>query len=64
MWDHAAGVLVVQEAGGVVTDGAGRPLELGRPGTVHVGMGRGIVAAATPALHAEVLPVVQALLKE
>jgi 3'(2'), 5'-bisphosphate nucleotidase len=28
IWDHAAGVLVVEEAGGTVTDITGRPLEL------------------------------------
>jgi 3'(2'), 5'-bisphosphate nucleotidase len=27
IWDHAAGMLIVQEAGGVVTDLAGKPLE-------------------------------------
>lgn len=41
-WDLAAGVLIVQEAGGVVTDYAGGPLRLD---------GRQIVAA-NPALHA------------
>lgn len=40
-WDLAAGVLIVQEAGGVVTDYAGGPLRLD---------GRQIVAA-NPALH-------------
>ncbi|CAI5959255.1 unnamed protein product, partial [Closterium sp. NIES-64] len=29
VWDHAAGVLCVTEAGGQVTDFAGQPLELG-----------------------------------
>ena len=29
IWDHAAGMLLVQEAGGVVTDLAGKPLEYG-----------------------------------
>ncbi|MHC5543784.1 inositol monophosphatase family protein, partial [Singulisphaera rosea] len=27
IWDHAAGLLVVEEAGGVVTDIDGKPLE-------------------------------------
>ena len=27
IWDHAAGALIVEEAGGTVTDIAGRPLE-------------------------------------
>ncbi len=30
IWDHAAGVLVVEEAGGRVTDAAGRPLDFRR----------------------------------
>jgi HAL2 family 3'(2'),5'-bisphosphate nucleotidase len=30
VWDHAAGALVVQEAGGTVTDVDGRPLDFGR----------------------------------
>jgi len=30
IWDHAAGALVVQEAGGTVTDVRGRPLDFGR----------------------------------
>jgi myo-inositol-1(or 4)-monophosphatase len=30
-WDVAAGVLLVQEAGGVVTDMTGGPLDLGNP---------------------------------
>lgn len=29
VWDHAAGVLVVEEAGGVVTDAGGKPLNFG-----------------------------------
>jgi len=30
-WDTAAGVLLIQEAGGLVSDFAGRPYELGGP---------------------------------
>ena len=43
IWDHAAGLLVVEEAGGIVTDVDGRPLDLttGRRMTAN----RGIVAA-------------------
>jgi len=36
IWDHAAGTLVVQEAGGTVTDVDGRPLDFGQ--------GRGLAA--------------------
>ncbi|HEX8199820.1 MAG TPA: 3'(2'),5'-bisphosphate nucleotidase [Isosphaeraceae bacterium] len=40
IWDHAAGVLIVEEAGGVVTDVAGRPLEFthGRELTANRGV--------------------------
>ncbi|KAK9025757.1 hypothetical protein V6N11_038614 [Hibiscus sabdariffa] len=30
IWDHAAGVVIVEEAGGVVTDAGGRPLDFSR----------------------------------
>jgi myo-inositol-1(or 4)-monophosphatase len=41
-WDIAAGVLMVREAGGVVTNFAGGPLDLAKAD---------FLAAATPALH-------------
>ena len=44
IWDIAAGVLLVSEAGGTVRARGGGPLELATPN---------FVAAATPALHAE-----------
>jgi myo-inositol-1(or 4)-monophosphatase len=44
-WDMAAGVVLVKEAGGVVTDTRGGPLDLGG----------GTVLAATPAIQAELL---------
>ena len=40
-WDVCAGVMIVQEAGGVVLDGAGKGLLFNRPEAVH----RGIVAS-------------------
>ena len=30
MWDHAAGVVVLQEAGGIVTDQRGRALDFSK----------------------------------
>ncbi len=42
-WDLAAGILLVREAGGVVTDGAGRP----------AGLESEFIVAGTPAVHAE-----------
>lgn len=52
IWDHAAGALMVETAGGVVTDAGGKPLDFtcGR----KLLNNRGIVAA-TPAYHARVL---------
>jgi myo-inositol-1(or 4)-monophosphatase len=44
-WDMAAGVVIVEEAGGIVTDTLGRRLELDN----------GTVLASTPKLHAELL---------
>lgn len=44
-WDMAAGVVIVREAGGVVTNTAGGPLDL---------MG-GTMVASTPAIHAELV---------
>jgi myo-inositol-1(or 4)-monophosphatase len=49
-WDVAAGVLVVREAGGIVTDIRGAPLEIDRPE---------MVAASSPALHAEVMQILR-----
>jgi myo-inositol-1(or 4)-monophosphatase len=48
-WDVAAGILLVQEAGGVVTGIGGQPFDL---------WAADFVAAASPELHAELLPVV------
>ncbi|KAG9153848.1 hypothetical protein Leryth_005956 [Lithospermum erythrorhizon] len=45
IWDHAAGVLLVEEAGGVVTDAGGRPLDFSR-GVYVEGLDRGIVACS------------------
>ncbi len=46
VWDAAAGVLLVREAGGVITAPDGGPVDLANCG---------VVAAATPELHAELL---------
>lgn len=52
IWDHAGGVLVVTEAGGTVTDVAGKPLEFthGRELTAN----RGVIAT-TGNIHEEVV---------
>lgn len=49
-WDVAAGSLLVEEAGGVITDRKGKPLSFNQPDPVFNG-----VITAAPALHEEVL---------
>jgi 3'(2'), 5'-bisphosphate nucleotidase len=52
VWDHAAGSIVVEEAGGVVTDVEGAPLDWGCGRRLE--RNRGIIAAPA-AIHAEVV---------
>jgi myo-inositol-1(or 4)-monophosphatase len=49
-WDAAAGALIVREAGGVLTDLAGGPFDLGHPS---------LMAAGTPRLHEALLEVLR-----
>jgi 3'(2'), 5'-bisphosphate nucleotidase len=58
IWDHAAGALIVQEAGGTVTDIHGRPLEFhhGR----ELSANRGVIVS-NRLLHARVLETLRAL---
>ncbi|MCH8963219.1 MAG: hypothetical protein IH820_18365 [Bacteroidetes bacterium] len=58
IWDHAAGSLVVTEAGGVVTDVAGLPLAFHHGSTLR--NNRGIVVTNGP-LHAAVLAALEAV---
>lgn len=46
IWDHAAGTLVVQEAGGTVTDVDGRPLDFGQGRELRAN--RGVVVSHGP----------------
>lgn len=59
IWDHAAGVLLVQEAGGVVTDAGGQPLDFSR-GIYLEGLDRGIVACSGVMLHEKIIGAVYA----
>jgi HAL2 family 3'(2'),5'-bisphosphate nucleotidase len=52
IWDHAAGSIVVEEAGGVVSDVDGAPLDWGQGRRLE--RNRGIIAAPA-AIHAEVV---------
>lgn len=56
IWDHVPGVVVFEEAGGVVTDGTGARLDFGL-GRYLDGMQNGIVAS-TPDVHAKVIQAV------
>lgn len=59
IWDHAAGDLIVREAGGVVTDANGRRLDFSKGLTLRDNTG---VVAATASIHSQVLDAVQEVL--
>jgi 3'(2'), 5'-bisphosphate nucleotidase len=57
IWDHAAGCLIVEEAGGTVTDITGRPLDFGAGRTLK--HNRGVIATNGP-WHTQVVEAVSA----
>jgi Inositol monophosphatase family len=57
--DHAPGSLLVEEAGGVISDLRGRPLDFGRGRTLGENFG---VVAARKEIHAQVIEAIQAAL--
>lgn len=59
IWDHAAGDLIVREAGGEVTDAVGKRLDFGRGRTLKENKG---VVAAPKAVHGQVLEAVMEVL--
>ncbi|XP_030552744.2 PAP-specific phosphatase HAL2-like [Rhodamnia argentea] len=59
IWDHAAGVVIVQEAGGVVTDARGRPLDFSK-GIYLEGLDRGIITCSGAKLHERIIQAVDA----
>ncbi|KAJ7981711.1 PAP-specific phosphatase HAL2-like [Quillaja saponaria] len=59
IWDHAAGVIIIEEAGGVVTDAGGRPLDFSR-GVYLEGLDRGIIACSGVTLHEKIIGAVYA----
>ncbi|KAF8628180.1 hypothetical protein AX15_004061 [Amanita polypyramis BW_CC] len=61
IWDHAPGSLIVEEAGGVVTDSRGLPLNFGLGRTL--GENHGVIAAGK-GVHSRVLAAVQDVLVE
>ncbi len=52
IWDHAAGMLIAQEAGLIVTDIHGRPLDFSRGMTLSANQG---VICAAPELHSQII---------
>ena len=56
IWDHAGGVLVVQEAGGTVTDIHGKPLEFTHGRGLNANQG---VVATAGTLHEQVLAAIR-----
>ncbi|KAI0260594.1 hypothetical protein BC834DRAFT_831530 [Gloeopeniophorella convolvens] len=61
IWDHAPGSLLVEEAGGVITDSRGSPLDFGLGRTLGENFG---VVAAHKDIHGQVIEAVQAVLAE
>ncbi|KAF5943745.1 hypothetical protein HYC85_017822 [Camellia sinensis] len=59
IWDHAAGVVIIQEAGGVVTDAGGQPLDFSG-GTYLEGLDRGVIACSGAKLHEKIIRAVDA----
>jgi 3'(2'), 5'-bisphosphate nucleotidase len=56
VWDHAAGVLIVEEAGGRVTDLSGKALEFTHGATLAANQG---ILATNGSLHNELLAAIQ-----
>lgn len=61
IWDHASGCLLVEEAGGVVSDAKGRPLDFSAGRTLKNNKG---VVAAHKDIHATVIKAVRRALEE
>ena len=56
VWDHAGGVILVEEAGGGVSDAGGVPLDFSKGR--YLELDRGIVAASS-ALHEKLMQAIQ-----
>lgn len=61
IWDHAAGSLLVEEAGGIVSDAKGRPLDFSIGRTLQNNKG---VVAAHKNVHGKVIEAVRKALEE
>lgn len=58
IWDHAAGMLVVEEAGGIVTDIRGRPLDFSHGAKLLENRG---VVCAVPGLHEKLVAALEGI---
>ncbi len=56
IWDHAAGSLIVEEAGGIVSDIVGKPLDFSLGSTLSANTG---ILATTPGLKGEILEIIR-----
>ncbi|KAF8423655.1 hypothetical protein EV426DRAFT_533959 [Tirmania nivea] len=56
IWDHVGGSIIVEEAGGVVTDASGKPLDFGLGKTLKANKG---VVVAPASIHMEVIKAVK-----
>ncbi len=61
IWDHAAGMLILEEAGGLVTDIHGQPLNFNHGRTLKSNSG---VIASAPQIHRQVLDAVASVLNK
>lgn len=59
IWDHAAAVVIIEEAGGLVTDAGGHQLDFSK-GLYLEGLDRGIIACAGSKLHETLITAVDA----
>lgn len=59
IWDHAAAVVIIEEAGGLVTDAGGHQLDFSK-GIYLEGLDRGIIACAGSKLHETLITAVDA----
>lgn len=61
IWDHAAGVCIVEEAGGRVTDAAGKPLDFSQGRYLALNLG---IVAAPANMHADIIRAIQEVQEE
>ena len=60
-WDHAMGALLVREAGGIVSDAKGRPLDFGAGRALSNNFG--VLACSSAAVHARAVAAVAEVLE-